>query len=40
MRTTRIELEGANGKATILAWQDDDKVKCTTCGMRYRPPVK
>ena len=23
-----------------LVWQDNGKVKCTTCGMRYRPPVK
>ena len=23
-----------------LAWQDNGKVKCTTCGMRYRPPSK
>ena len=23
-----------------LVWQDNGKVKCTTCGMRYRPVVK
>jgi len=26
--------------ADRLVWQDNGKVKCTTCGMRYRPPVK
>jgi hypothetical protein len=23
-----------------LVWQDNGKVKCNTCGMRYRPPSK
>ena len=23
-----------------LVWQKDGKVKCTTCGKRYAPPVK
>jgi hypothetical protein len=23
-----------------LVWQDDGKVKCTTCGKRYMPPAK
>jgi formylmethanofuran dehydrogenase subunit E len=23
-----------------LVWQDDGKVKCTTCGKRYTPPAK
>jgi hypothetical protein len=23
-----------------LVWQENGKVKCTTCGMRYRPPAK
>ena len=26
--------------ADNLVWQDNGKVKCATCGMRYRPPVK
>ena len=23
-----------------LAWQDDETVKCTTCGKQYAPPTK
>jgi len=23
-----------------LAWQDDETVKCTTCGKQYTPPTK
>jgi len=23
-----------------LVWQDNGKVKCGTCGMRYRPPTR
>jgi len=26
--------------ADKLVWQDNGKVKCSTCGMRYRPPSK
>ena len=47
MKTTQMTVEGARGEARLcradgnnLLWQDDETVKCTTCGKQYTPPAK